>query len=589
MTTPTPTSQDSAEGDPHGWDLGSNKPHTTPGLNGAEDFSDSDSGGEPDPNVKVLRDDGLETVTGSPGCATMTVGEEQTKTEQARRNRMDEGRFTKKKFGRVPPPDRKGKEAAGKETEDSSSDDTGPEQPWFPLFPPSSRRFWFNLFENSQTCFVAGWLSNFIFTLILVSSVAGWIESLAQYKYPNYGKGITAEGEQMLVFGVINTFCMWCFTIEYFIRFIAVWGAHPILDLELPPKMFCPEGEESFDEEKYGTEAENYEDGTDPEYMADVKAGTVPGALGTWYLWVKMPLTIIDFLAIFPFVVEVTGVMGDSSGGGGTTALRIFRMFRVFRVLKLQKQTIAIAVFLNTIVASAGPLMILAFFLALATLVFGSVIFLFEGGQWNPNAQEYMRVDQIGYGLEKTSFTTTFMAMYWVLETVTTVGYGDLYPSTLGGRVVGAAAIVLGIIVFAMPITIIGDTFAVEYERLSNLIKSEDKEFTAWVDNVIPYAPTKHSNSEITGQFSNKMIQAFLRSMVCKKAFKTWLQQEVARKGYDMLQMTAYVKYIQCEATPSNPYPKFRFSPPFRPGQEVDATVVDGYEGKEETDSPMKF
>lgn len=78
-----------------------------------------------------------------------------------------------------------------------------------------------------------------------------------------------------------------------------------------------------------------------------------------------------------------------------------------------------------------------------------------------------MRMDFFGDSREKTPFSNVFMAMWWVITTITTVGYGDMYVTTLVGRIIGVMAMVLGVIGFAMPITIIGTTFSEEYEKLA--------------------------------------------------------------------------------------------------------------------------
>merc|ERR1711939_843021 len=82
-----------------------------------------------------------------------------------------------------------------------------------------------------------------------------------------------------------------------------------------------------------------------------------------------------------PFVLDILDL---SKHLDSLVSLRYFRLVRVFRVLKLQKQTIAVALFVNTIRNSAGPLMVLMFFVMMAIVVFGSIVYSVEHGMYCP-------------------------------------------------------------------------------------------------------------------------------------------------------------------------------------------------------------
>lgn len=252
------------------------------------------------------------------------------------------------------------------------------------------------------------------------------------------------------------------------------------------------------------------------------------------YQWATKPLSLVDFAAVMPFVLDLFDLARHLNG---FVSLRYLRLIRVFRVLKLQKQTIAVALFVNTIRTSAGPLMVLMFFVGMAIVVFGSIVYQVEHGSYCPpgaitkqwlsrgtmkdlvfvagdgskgnvwmsetaNVLKnqvtkcviegkkvetccdsgvlhksgtkpvdgggcFCRLDTMGDLAEKTPFFSVFVSMWWVLTTITTVGYGDTFPTTLMGRIIGAVAMILGVVGFAMPISIIGNAFEDEYVRLS--------------------------------------------------------------------------------------------------------------------------
>ena len=70
------------------------------------------------------------------------------------------------------------------------------------------------------------------------------------------------------------------------------------------------------------------------------------------------------------------------------------------------------------------------------------------------------------YGkMEPSSFITAFDASWCMLVTMTSVGYGDLYPVSTAGRSLATVAMIVGMIATAMPVTVLGNRFTIEYDR----------------------------------------------------------------------------------------------------------------------------
>merc|ERR1711977_810291 len=69
------------------------------------------------------------------------------------------------------------------------------------------------------------------------------------------------------------------------------------------------------------------------------------------------------------------------------------------------------------------------------------------------------RPTAIGYGDEVSPFRSIAYAFWWFFTTVTTVGYGDDYPTSTAGRCVGVATFYSGIILFTLPVTVVGGCF----------------------------------------------------------------------------------------------------------------------------------
>lgn len=150
---------------------------------------------------------------------------------------------------------------------------------------------------------------------------------------------------------------------------------------------------------------------------------------------------IIDVLAILPFYL---------SFGIDLRSLRALRFLRLFRVLKLVRYNRAMNHFTRAI-KSAKEEILLFVFITLILIYFSAVgIYYFE----NEAQPEH--------------FSSIFDSLWWAIITLTTVGYGDVYPITVGGKVFTFFILMIGLGIVAIPTGIIS----------SALTKSVDKKET---------------------------------------------------------------------------------------------------------------
>jgi voltage-gated potassium channel len=162
----------------------------------------------------------------------------------------------------------------------------------------------------------------------------------------------------------------------------------------------------------------------------------------------KEPLSIVDLLAIAPFYAEL--LLGGVLDLRFLRILRLFRLFRLFRSEKLQE---SFAVLTRVIKGRREELMISFIVMGVIIVLSASIMYLVE----------HDNVDADGN--PDTYFTSTPVAMWWAIVTVTTIGYGDTYPKTPAGRTVGAFVAILGVCAFALPVGIIGAGFLEESDR----------------------------------------------------------------------------------------------------------------------------
>jgi voltage-gated potassium channel len=135
----------------------------------------------------------------------------------------------------------------------------------------------------------------------------------------------------------------------------------------------------------------------------------------------------------------VTDLLGSIPSIGIFRAFRIFRLARVARIVKAKGATSLAREFVERRAESAVYLIIIA---ALSVLLFGSIaIAFFEAGKPNANIE------------------TGSDAFWWAFVTITTVGYGDRFPVTNPGRLVGMITMAVGIGIFGVLTSFLSATF----------------------------------------------------------------------------------------------------------------------------------
>ncbi|XP_053364145.1 potassium voltage-gated channel subfamily C member 2 [Clarias gariepinus] len=171
--------------------------------------------------------------------------------------------------------------------------------------------------------------------------------------------------------------------------------------------------------------------------------------------FVKSVLNIIDFVAILPFYLEV-GLSGLSSKAAKDVLgfLRVVRFVRILRIFKLTRHFVGLRVLGHTLRASVNEFFLLIIFLALGVLIFATMIYYAERIGANPNDPT---------ASDHTMFKNIPIGFWWAVVTMTTLGYGDMYPQTWSGMLVGALCALAGVLTIAMPVPVIVNNFGMYY------------------------------------------------------------------------------------------------------------------------------
>lgn len=171
--------------------------------------------------------------------------------------------------------------------------------------------------------------------------------------------------------------------------------------------------------------------------------------------FIKNTLNIIDFVAILPFYLEV-GLSALSSKAAKDVLgfLRVVRFVRILRIFKLTRHFVGLRVLGHTLRASTNEFLLLIIFLALGVLIFATMIYYAERIGANPHD---LRADN------HTHFKNIPIGFWWAVVTMTTLGYGDMYPQTWSGMLVGALCALSGVLTIAMPVPVIVNNFGMYY------------------------------------------------------------------------------------------------------------------------------
>ena len=144
---------------------------------------------------------------------------------------------------------------------------------------------------------------------------------------------------------------------------------------------------------------------------------------------------IIDLLAVIPTYLSVI-----IPGAHTLLVIRLLRILRIFRVLKLVKYLTALDTLVDALTASWRKVAIFLTAIFVLVIILGSLIYLVEGPQ--------------------NGYDSIPRSVYWAIVTLTTVGYGDIFPQTPAGQAIASIVMVIGYAIIAVPTGIVSSEIA---------------------------------------------------------------------------------------------------------------------------------
>jgi len=149
------------------------------------------------------------------------------------------------------------------------------------------------------------------------------------------------------------------------------------------------------------------------------------------------PMAIVDLIAILPFYLSLFLPFSGS-------VFRVLRVLRLTRLLKVGHYTTALNVVARVLKRKASQLIASLTVLGLLLIVASALMYAAEND------------------IQPEAFPNALSGLWWAVVTVTTVGYGDVYPVTMVGRMLGADVALLGVGLVAIPTGIISSGFLEE-------------------------------------------------------------------------------------------------------------------------------
>ncbi|MCB1122587.1 MAG: ion transporter [Verrucomicrobiae bacterium] len=141
---------------------------------------------------------------------------------------------------------------------------------------------------------------------------------------------------------------------------------------------------------------------------------------------------IVDLLSILPTYLELF-----VAGSGHFIIIRVLRLLRMFRILKMAQFVGDANILVNALRASRSKIAVFIFALFAIVCIQGTLMYVIESGAG------------------ESHFTSIPQSIYWAIVTITTVGYGDITPITIPGKILASIIMVTGFAIIAVPTGIV--------------------------------------------------------------------------------------------------------------------------------------
>lgn len=227
-----------------------------------------------------------------------------------------------------------------------------------------------------------------------------------------------------------------------------------------------------------------------------------------FFLYITSFMCIVDAITIGPFIAELFIHRPTSFA-----VVRVLRLIRLYKLLRGTPFAASVEAFIITIRKSLLALSVLVLFTSLGSIVFSAIIYYLESGDFTVNSSypdgAYLRPGLTPGQSAPSPFVSIPAALYWSVVTVTTVGYGDLYPTTSTGRFFSMLWMFCGVLLIALPVSVLGANFTTTLAEFQEKSKQKRKRnlfsttLRKWSSSIINPLHSTHSQSNLSDSSSH--------------------------------------------------------------------------------------
>ncbi|KIY46000.1 voltage-gated potassium channel [Fistulina hepatica ATCC 64428] len=185
----------------------------------------------------------------------------------------------------------------------------------------------------------------------------------------------------------------------------------------------------------------------------------------TWislFKWIFSFFGIIDLLAVMPYYIELL-MKQDTAVLFRFSILRMFRLLRVFKPFRYAGTVVlTIEVMYLSVRRSQHALLALSFFVVMVLTIFSTLLYFAERGIWDPSLEMFVNADG-----DPSQFSSIPAAAWFVIVTITTVGYGEITPRSTLGRLITLPLLVFGLLLIALPSFVLGREFSIVWKHMT--------------------------------------------------------------------------------------------------------------------------
>ncbi len=224
------------------------------------------------------------------------------------------------------------------------------------------------------------------------------------------------------------------------------------------------------------------------------------GRLGAALAFIFSVSGIVDLLTFFPYYLPIFFP-------AGAVAFRMFRVIRIFRLFAINSRYDAFSVILDVLYEKKKQ--IFSSVIMVSILMIASSLCMYS----------------LEHEAQPETFKNAFSGIWWSASTLLTIGYGDIYPITVGGKIMAIVISFLGVGMVAIPTGIISAGFVESYSKLNKIaFVEEDKPLrflTGTLDSGHPWDDKRLADIVMPPQM---MIAAIIRD-----------EEEIVPKGDTVL------------------------------------------------------